>query len=231
MNETTMNKLHLLLQMSDSAFPIGAFSFSNGLETAASQNIVHSTHTLEQYTLTAMRQSAYTDGIAALTAYRATVDGNYGIIISADHSLTCTKMNSENRMMLERMGRKAAELGVRLYDDELLQQWLDDIRSLMTPGNYPIAQGMMFAIAGLSEYELFVSHCYGVINMILGAALRCVRVSHYDTQAIHARLSEYTDTFYAEVQKLSLCDMQAFVPQADILASMHEKGPMRMFMN
>jgi urease accessory protein len=226
-----MNKLHLLLQMSDSAFPIGAFSFSNGLETAANQNIVHSTLTLEQYTLTAMRQSAYTDGIAAITAYRAAIAGNYGMIVSADHALTRSKMNSENRLMLERMGRKAAELGVRLYDDELLKQWLDDIKSLVAPGNYPIAQGMMFAIAELSEYELFVSHIYGVINMILGAALRCVRVSHYDTQAIHARLSEHTDTLFDEVRALALSDMQAFAPQADILASMHEKGAMRMFMN
>jgi urease accessory protein len=87
------------------------------------------------------------------------------------------------------------------------------------------------AIAELSEYELFVSHIYGVINMILGAALRCVRVSHYDTQAIHARLSEHTDTLFDEVRALALSDMQAFAPQADILASMHEKGAMRMFMN
>jgi urease accessory protein len=226
-----MNKLHLLLQMSDTAFPVGGFSFSNGLETAATQNIVHSTHTLEQYTLTAMRQSAYTDGIAALESYRAALVSNYGVIVSADHALTRTKMNSENRMMLERMGRKAAELGVRLYDDELLKQWLNDIKIMVTPGNYPVAQGLMFAIAGLHEYELFVAHIYGVVNMILSAALRCVRVSHYDTQAIQARLSEHTDSLYTQVQHLKLADMQAFAPQADILASMHEKGDSRMFMN
>jgi urease accessory protein len=226
-----MNKLHMLLQMSDSAFPIGAFSFSNGLETAASQNLVHSAHSLEQYTLTAIRQSAYTDGIAAIVAFRAAVAGNYSEIIAADHALTRSKMNGENRMMLERMGRKTAELGVHLYDNDMLRHWLSDIKTLVTPGNYPIAQGLMFAHAELNEYELFVSHMYGVINMILGAALRCVRVSHFDTQAIHANLSDHTDTLYAEVQCLNLRDMQVFAPQADILAAMHEKGTMRMFMN
>jgi urease accessory protein len=227
-----MNKIHLLLQMSDSAFPVGSFSFSCGLETAASQNIVHSTHTLEQYTLTALRQSAYTDGIAAITAYRAALVGNYGVIASADHALTGCKMNSENRLMLERMGKKAAELGVRLFSNNgLLKQWLADIKTLNVPGNYPIAQGLLFAAAGLSEYELFASHVYGVVNMILSAALRCVRVSHFDTQAIHVRLSSHTDTLYEDVQRLAISDMRAFAPQADVLASMHEKGTMRMFMN
>jgi urease accessory protein len=226
-----MNKIHLLLQMSDSAFPVGSFAFSCGLETAASQNIVHSTHTLEQYTLTAMRQAAYTDGIAAITAYRAAKVGNYGVIAAVDHALSGCKMNSENRVMLERMGKKAAELGVRLFSDEMLKQWLADIKSLLVPGNYPVAQGLLFAAADLSEYELFASHMYGVVNMILSAALRCVRVSHFDTQAIHSRLSGHTDMLYDDVHNLAISDMRSFAPQADILSSMHEKGTMRMFMN
>ena len=36
---------------------------------------------------------------------------------------------------------------------------------------------------------------------------------------------------YDEVSQLRLDDMRAFYPQLDILASLHEKGNMRMFMN
>ena len=60
-----------LLEMSDSQFPVGNFSFSNGLETASYEKIVHDADTLSQYAHAASLQSAYSDGIAAIQAYRA----------------------------------------------------------------------------------------------------------------------------------------------------------------
>lgn len=38
-----------LMQFTDSAFPVGTFSFSNGLETASYLGVVHDADTLEQY--------------------------------------------------------------------------------------------------------------------------------------------------------------------------------------
>ena len=67
--------------------------------------------------------------------------------------------------------------------------------------------------------------------MVLGAAIRCVKVSHYDTQQILEKLSEDTERLYEEASNMDLKDMNAFYPELDILASLHEKGNMRMFMN
>ena len=61
-----ITRLMRLLEFSDSAFPVGTFSFSNGLETAAFEGIVYDAQTLEQYTRTALRQTIYSDAIAAL---------------------------------------------------------------------------------------------------------------------------------------------------------------------
>ena len=74
-------------------------------------------------------------------------------------------------------------------------------------------------------------HQYGVANLILSAALRCVRVSHFDTQAILYRLGDLCDELYREARDLTLDDMNLFTPEADVLAAWHEKGNMRMFMN
>ncbi|MDE6136877.1 MAG: urease accessory protein UreF, partial [Muribaculaceae bacterium] len=125
-----------------------------------------------------------------------------------------------------------AELGVHLWgDDTLMGRWLADIRSGATPGCYPVAQGIAFAMAGIGERELYASHQYGVACMVVSAALRCVRVSHYDTQAILYRLAADTDALYEQARTMDLDSMHSFVPEMDILASLHEKGKMRMFMN
>ena len=221
-----------LLQMTDSTFPVGTFSFSNGLETASHMGIVHDADSLEQYTRSVARQGAFSDGVAALIAYRATLTGSLEEVELIDSQLMLFKMNDEARMMLQRMGKKLAELGVKLFPDcDIMARWLADIKEGKTPGTYPIAQGISFAAAGLSEEDLFASHQYGVINMVLSAALRCVRVSHYDTQLILQRLCAESDALFVEARDMTFDDMNSFVPEMDIFASLHEKGNMRMFMN
>lgn len=230
MNNTSL--LMHLLQFTDSAFPVGTFSFSNGLETASHLGIVHDADTLEQYTRSVARQGAYSDGVAALLAYRAIMAGDYDAVVKVDRQIMLFKMNDEARLMLSRMGKKLAELGVHLFsDNEIFSRWIADINAGYTPGSYPVAQGIAFALAGLSEEELFASHQYGVINMVLSAALRCVRVSHYDTQRILFKLSSEVPAYYNKASTMKFEDMNSFVPQMDIFASMHEKGTMRMFMN
>ena len=63
-NATTVMRL---LEFTDSAFPVGTFSFSNGLETAAEEGLVYDAATLEQYAQDIVRQAAFTDGVAART--------------------------------------------------------------------------------------------------------------------------------------------------------------------
>ncbi len=221
-----------LLQFTDSTFPVGTFSFSNGLETASFEGIVHDADTLEDFTRSQARQAAFSDGVAAIHTHRAYLRGDYDTIAHIDRYLMMFKMNSEARMMLRRMGKKLAELSIKLFSDSpLIAKWLEEIRSETVPGTYPVAQGMAFAAAGIDEKDLFCSHQYGIINMVLSAALRCVKVSHYDTQKILFRLAGEIDSMYDEASVMDLDEMHAFYPQLDILASLHEKGNMRMFMN
>lgn len=226
-----MTALSRLLQFTDSTFPVGTFSFSNGLETASFEGMVHDAGTLRELAQSQALQAAFSDGVAALQAHRAYLRGDYEAIAEADRTLMLFKMNDEARLMLRRMGKKLAELSARLFDSELMSRWLEDIKAEKLPGSYPVAQGIAYAAAGVDEKALFCAHQYGVINMVLSAALRCVKVSHYDTQKILFELSDQVEALYQEASEMELKDMHAFFPELDILASLHEKGNMRMFMN
>lgn len=220
-----------LLQFTDSTFPVGTFSFSNGLETASFEKIVTDAGSLEAFARSQARQAAFSDGVAALHAHRAFLKGDYEACREIDNYLIMFKMNAEARLMIKRMGKKLAELAVRLFDNDLISRWLADIKSDNTPGTYPVAQGLVFAAAGIGEKDLFCSHQYGIVNMVLSAALRCVKVSHYDTQLILETLANEVPALYDEASQMEPKDMNAFYPELDILASLHEKGNMRMFMN
>lgn len=229
--DNSMHAISRLLQFTDSTFPVGAFSFSNGLETASFEKIVHDAATLREFVRSQALQAAYSDGIVALHAHRAFLRGDYDAIAEADKLLILFKMNDEARMMLRRMGKKFAELASRLFRNDIVSRWLEDIKAEKVPGTFPVAQGIAYAAAGVDEKALFCAHQYGVVNMVLSAALRCVKVSHYDTQKILFDLSDEVEALYKEASVMDLKDMNAFFPELDILASLHEKGNMRMFMN
>ena len=66
-----ITELMRVLQFGDSVLPVGAFSFSNGLESAIQHHLVYDRETLRQFVITAIRQSASADAIALLAAHRA----------------------------------------------------------------------------------------------------------------------------------------------------------------
>lgn len=221
-----------LLEFSDSAFPVGTFSFSNGLESASFERIVHNAGSLEQYTRTVLQQTVHCDAIAALIAFRAAASNDYETIQEADRQIILCKMNAEARLMLTRMGKKKwQKCAHQISDCPLMSQVRNDIRNQQVPGTYPIAQAIYFQQNHSTEKDLFVAIEYGAINMILNAALRCVKVSHYETQSILFRLCSEATKDYETIKDMEFEDMKAFAPEMDIIASLHEKGKMRMFMN
>lgn len=68
-----MNAVQLIriLQFADSVLPVGAFAFSNGVESAIQAGIVHDVDTLKSFTRTALQQAAGGDGRAVAAACRA----------------------------------------------------------------------------------------------------------------------------------------------------------------
>lgn len=227
-----------LLEFTDSAYPVGTFSFSNGLETAAETGIVHDAASLGEFAADVARRAAFTDGVAALCARRAALSCDYDSVCAADSRAYLCKPDSEARLMTRRMGRKAAELAARLLGggdnhvwNAVGERWLADITAGSGYGTWPVTQSIVFAACGAGPRELFCSLHYGTLNCVLSAALRCVRVSHYDTQRILFDAASHVPQLYDEASQMALDDMHAFSPQADILASLHEKGSKRMFMN
>jgi len=84
---------------------------------------------------------------------------------------------------------------------------------------------------GSPEEDAFTVNQYGVAMTLLGAALRIVRVDHLATQEILFEVNQSAGREYAAVRDYGLDDMSNFAPMIDILAAVHVKAHVRMFMN
>jgi urease accessory protein len=226
-----ISRLMSVLQFGDSLLPTGSFSFSNGLESAVQQHIVHDQGTLAEFVRTAARRSATTDGISLLEAHRGAGARKLGQINAADQAAFDRKLSEEARAMTTRMGRKLAELAVGVVPVPVLCRWLTEVVAHQTPGTYPAALGVLFAGLGSPEEDAFAVHQYGVAMTTLSSALRLMRIEPHHVQAILRQVDAETPDLYAEVRGAPLADMAGFAPMADILAAIHVDAHVRMFMN
>jgi len=227
----TATQLARMLQFGDSVFPIGGFAFSGGLESAIQKGVVKDPATLQGFTRTAVEQASRGDGIGLVRAHRAASAGDIEEVARIDALIYARKLSGETRTMSVRMGRKFTELGAHVTDSPALLDWRERVVNGATPGTYPVALAVNFAAQGLSAREAFVVHQYGVASTILGAALRLMRVSHMDTQPMLYALNADVDAAYATAAAATLDDMAGFAPLAEILAAVHVKAHVRLFMN
>jgi urease accessory protein len=220
-----------VLQFGDSLLPVGSFSFSNGLEAAVRHGEVRDIGTLAEFARTLTRRAATSDGIALLHAHRGGCAADMGRITEADQAVVRTKLSEEARTMTVRMGRKLAEVSGTTVRAPLLARWLDLVHDGTTPGSYPAGLGVLFAELGCPEDDAFAVHQYGVAMTTLGAALRLMKVDHRQVQAILYQVDGAVADDYADVRQASLSDLASFAPMADILAAVHVRSHVRMFMN
>ena len=219
------------LQFGDSVFPVGGFAFSGGLESAIQKRVVTDTASLEAFTRTALEQASLGDGIAIVWAHRAAKAGHVDEVVGIDRQVYARKLSSEMRTMTVRMGKKFAEMGAEVVGAPLLTAWRAKIDAGATPGCYPVSLAVNFAAQQLPARDAFVVHQYGVASMILSAALRLMKISHVDTQRLLYRLDAGTDAAYEAAAAARLEDMAGFAPLTEILAAVHVKAHVRLFMN
>ena len=220
-----------LLQFGDSMFPVGAFSFSNGLESAVEEQVVHDRDSLAGFVRNAVHQAATCDAIAVLEAHRGVRRGEPDRVRRADAAVYARKLHEELRAMTVRMGRKLAEASLHIAPEAGAASWLRDISDGTTPGTHPVGVGVVLADLGLPETDAFAVHQYGIAVMMVSAATRLMRLHHLDAQAILFEAGNTAEEDYGRIAESSLEEMATFAPTADILAGVHVGSFVRMFMN
>jgi len=224
-------ELMRVLQFGDSTLPVGAFAFSNGLESALQTGVVRDIESLKRFVQAATGQAARIDGVALLAAHRAALAGDFAAVLAADRALSLRRTGEEQRSMSMRMGKKLGQLATGLFEDTLLRGWLHEIEANRTAGFLAVGHALIFAANRLPELDAFVAHQYGVAQMMLGAALRLMRVDHYTTQRLLFEVNAGIDKMYLQVKDVRLEDAAGFCPVFDVLVAHHVGAHVRMFMN
>jgi urease accessory protein len=139
----TDQSLLRLLQLTDSAFPTGAFAHSFGLETYIARGIVRTAAALEEFIAnTLLHAVAPSDGVACVAVYSAEATWE-DMVRQLDQRLTAMKTVSEFRAASRALGTRFLRTVTELYPVPRAMHYLAAINAKTLDGHLSLAYGLV----------------------------------------------------------------------------------------
>ena len=219
-----------MLQLSDSFFPTGMYTMSNGLETLFYQNKVRDAKQLQMLIESCIRmQVGVADCVALGNAIDAANVSNIRSIIEIDQTLYAMKLVKEIREASVRSGLQLLNCVNAFTKNSLLNRYRKAIINGKASGIYPVALGIASNIAGISKHNAALILLYSFSVSFVGAALRLGIIDHNQGQKIIHALKPTIVEAAKNVNK-PLKAMWQFSPVLDIAQMMHERIENKMFL-
>jgi urease accessory protein len=214
------------LQLTDSLFPVGAFAYSDGLETAVSAGLVADAAALGQW-MDHWLNSVFVscEGLALVKSMRA-LRANDGDSLSAvDDELYAIRPSGAMRAASTANGKRLLSLYKTLYGDAPFSEY---VRNLPY-GNAACAYGVVFFHCGLAEQEAALAFGYNRVASMVSAGLRLISIGHQHGQVLLARCVDRLPAAAAEIIDRVQEPLRSFSPLLDIQQMNHQYVYSRLF--
>lgn len=218
-----------LLQLSDSAFPTGAFSHSLGLETLVAAGTVHDACSLEAAIAGHLDALATSD----LPALRGAAEADsLEATFALDRTLGATKLAREARAASAATGRSllesAAALDLCCGSLNLLR---DRVRAGATPGHHAVAFGMVSAALALDGDEAVGAYALAACAALVAVGQKLIPLGQRAAQHTLFALHEPVAAAVAASALHDPADPYAFAPLQEVASMLHERQHTRLYIS
>lgn len=227
MNE--LGRLLVSLQLADSAFPIGMYTMSHGLEGFAQSGLLDAVSVDELLDDLLVTVVGPGDATALARAHEAALDDDWDAVVAIDHLLFASKLNAELRTASVRSGRQLVALAVDLFDAPAVHEHAARIKAKATPGCQAVVSAVCHAAAGSTAAHAVAGDLFAFANSFVGAALRLRLTDHRRAQVTLRHAAPVIEAVARAALDRSLDDLGGFAPLADIASAHHERAEARLF--
>ncbi|HZW33233.1 MAG TPA: urease accessory UreF family protein [Isosphaeraceae bacterium] len=183
-----------LLQISDSALPIGGYTHSWGLEAAIASGLVDDAASLEGWVRDWMTHAlGPLEGVVVAAACRSTARDDWPAVTLANTILTSSLAPPSIRTASREMGEQLLALASTWAWS---REGIGRFEAAVPDGrdrrrwNHAAVFGMLGAIAGGSPRETLLAYLHQAAIGLIGAGVRAIPVGHTHGQQILAYLHE-----------------------------------------
>ncbi|MGA7367551.1 MAG: urease accessory UreF family protein [Nitrososphaeraceae archaeon] len=222
-----------LLQLSDSFFPSGMYTMSNGLESLFYSNrklISDPEVLLNLLKVYIENQLGPADCTALGAAYEQVVKKDISNLLEVDKVIFSMKLIEEIRNASSRSGTQLLRcVGSFVTDHSIMNEYLKAISSKSATGVFPVALAVSAHSLGIPRNKAALIMLYGFTVSMVGAALRLGVLQHFDGQmVIHQLRNSLVNTIKSNIDR-PLTGIWQFAPGIDLIQISHEKMSSKMF--
>lgn len=218
---TRIAQLLSLLQMSDSALPIGGYSNSWGLETWVQNETLTNTRQVEQ-SLKALLTSSIvpSDGVACALAHRFSLEDDIDSVTQLNDYLTAARWCPEPLAASLNMGERLKQLALNAG-------WSKDLPDLKM--HHSTVFGWLAGRLGIPPDEAVAAYLYSSITGLVSACVRLVPLGHTDGQRILTTLRSLISELVSDCLNKNIDEIGGFAPLNEWAAKQHETLYSRLF--
>ena len=219
-----------LMQLSDSFFPSGLYTMSNGLETMFDEKRISSEGDVYDFLeVTLEQQLGPADSVALSNAYDCAKIKDISGIIRCDNVLYSMKLIQESREASCRAGSQMLKCVTAISSDNFLNSYSEKISKNESPGIHPVVAGVCSFIMGIKKEQARQMMLYGFCVSTTGAALRLGLIDHIQSQKLLHKIKPIIQQTLEKFADTKINDCWQFSPQYDLIQMTHENKFSKMF--
>lgn len=220
-----------ILQLSDSFFPTGMYTTSNGLEALFySGRKLKPSELRDLVKMCIESQIGPADCTALGNAYEFAAKGDVTGVIKIDRILYCMKLVHEIRNASARSGTQMLRcVNFFVTENNVLNEYVESIKKGEAYGPYPVALAVAGNALSIPKRKSGLAMLYSFSVGMVGAALRLGMFQHFDGQKIIHELKPVIENAVTAYLDRPVEGMWQFAPQMDIVQITHEQMHTKMF--
>jgi urease accessory protein len=219
--------LYRLMTWLSPSFPVGAFSYSSGIEWAVEAGDIVDAASLRQW-LAAMLADGpgFCDGVFLAQAYRAAMAGDHVGLREIAELAAAFAPSRERHLETSTQGRAFIEIARSAWNCDGLDPLISNCDGIVV---YPVAVGIVSAAHAIPLAPAMHGFFHAVVSNWISAGARLVPLGQTDSQRVLAALEPIVTATATRSLKASLDDLGSTTFRADLASLRHETQYTRLF--
>jgi len=226
---TTDGLMRLMTWLSPS-FPVGAYTYSHGLEYAVEDGLVTSGETLQEWCEGALLFGAgRTDGVFFCEAWQRGFDNDIASLSDLNSYANAMRPTSEMALESEAQGRAFLTIIQELSPSENLTDLVELLKERKELAAYPVVVGALCAFEHIDREAALAAYLHGFAANLISAGVRLVPLGQTAGQKALVNLDDAIKESTQAALHTDFNDIGASSPVIDWTSMQHETQYTRLF--